>query len=108
MSDNRGGQRNRKKPDVDSEHLRDALESATPATQIDPEVSKAPHLSRKTLRRQFDPGCPPASADLIDAAAFCVTGVALSAPQSRSCEEAWHFREVAHDFRKRTSATSGP
>ena len=29
-------------------------------------VSKVPRLSRKTPRRQFDPGCPPASADLYE------------------------------------------
>ena len=49
-----------------SADLYEGLETATPVTQIDPEVSKAPRLSRKTARRQFDPLRPPASADLYE------------------------------------------
>jgi len=41
-------------------------ESAAPVTQIDPEVSKVPRLSRKTPRRQSDPGCCQGSADLYE------------------------------------------
>ena len=49
-----------------SADLYEGLQSATPVTQIDPEVSKVPGLSRKTPRRPFDPGRPPASADLYE------------------------------------------
>ena len=49
-----------------SADLYEGLQSATPVTQIDPEVSKVPRLSRKTPRRPFDPGRPPASADLYE------------------------------------------
>ena len=40
-----------------SAHLYESLQSATPATQIDPEVPKVPRLSRKTPRRQFCHAC---------------------------------------------------
>ena len=49
-----------------SADLYDGLQSATPATQIDPEVPKVPCLSRKTLRRHVDPGCRQGSADLYE------------------------------------------
>ena len=49
-----------------SADLYEGVQSATPVTQIDPEVSKAPRLSLETPRRQFDPGCLQASADLYE------------------------------------------
>ena len=41
-------------------------ESTTPATQIDPEVLKAPRLSRKMPRGQSDPVCRQAAADIYE------------------------------------------
>ena len=49
-----------------SADLYEGLQSATPVTQTDPEVSKVPHLSPETPRRQCDPLCPPGSADLYE------------------------------------------
>ena len=43
-------------------------ESATPATQIEPDALKASRLPRKMQRRQFDPVRRQASTDIYDGA----------------------------------------
>ena len=42
----------------------------------------------------------------IDAAAFCLAGVTLSAPQARLVWQAWHFQQLRLDLRDRRGAFS--